>query len=200
MPVPAFTRTQAVKALQTAASVETIAHSGYLSALPLRPVSRAPALVRHFNDVTARQHFAHLEAINSTLTDLGAAPQFHPDLALANELTPILARVPNGDLVTVVDAALYVEQRLLATHVAFAMRAPTPRLRALFGSIAGVEAQHVAVLLQTRVLVNTGHERQIQLPPPGLISLPAAAATAPLAEPFAMTHLARPYAEGAVGG
>jgi hypothetical protein len=200
MSTTTFTKGQCVAALQTAASLETIAHSGYLSALPLKQVRRAPQLVRQFNESAATHHFAHLQAINDALDALGADPQYHPDMPVADALTPLLARVPQGGLPAVLRAALYVEERLFATHTAYSMRAADSKLRALFGSIAGVEAQHVAVLRQSQVLVESGHEAQIQLPPPHLVAIPPAAGTQPIPEAFAPTTLARPYAEGAVGG
>jgi hypothetical protein len=121
-------------------------------------------------------------------------------MKIADALTPLLARVPRAGLPAVLQAALYVEERLFATHTAYSMRAADSKQRALFGSIAGVEAQHVAVLRQAQVLVESGHERQIQLPPPHLVTIPPAAGTQPIPDAFAPTTLARPYREGAVGG
>ncbi|HEU5035349.1 MAG TPA: ferritin-like domain-containing protein [Mycobacteriales bacterium] len=190
---------QAIEALQTAASLETLARANYRSALPLDQVRSAPPLVARFNLTTSEQHFAHFNTLNDAITQRGGLAQAHPDIPVANKIAEMLPHVPDGGLVAVVDVAIYLEERLYATHVKFAQSVSDPKLRLLFISIAGVEAQHLAVLRNTRVLVQSGLEGQIALPPPDLHRLPPAASTDPLQHAFAPTGLARPLSEGAVG-
>lgn len=186
-----------VAALQTAASLETLAHANYIDALRLNAVQHAPVLVHRFNRITAAQHFQHFQRLNAALRAMGAPPQSHPDLTVANALTPKLSRLPHEGLAAAIAAAAFVEERLLASHVAYAERCSDRDLRLLFGSIAGVEAQHVAVLRNTEVLLAADLEQQIKLPPDAR-ALPPQAATRPLPQPVIDTRLARPTREGAV--
>lgn len=190
---------QAITALQTAASLETLARANYRSALPLEQVRQAPRVVRRFNLLTADQHFEHYQALNDAVTQRGGKAQAHPDIPLADKIAEMLPAVPDGGLLAVIDVAIYLEERLYATHVKFAQTVTDPKLRLLFGSIAGVEAQHLAVLVNTKVLVQSDLQSQIELPPPDLHRLPAEASTEPLPHALAPTDLARPLTEGAVG-
>jgi hypothetical protein len=70
-------------------------------------------------------------------------------------------------------------------------------LRQLFAGVAGVEAQHKAVLLAVQALLKGGHPELIALPP-NAAKLPATAGSVGFPDTFYPTRMASPATEGAV--
>ncbi|MGH3803337.1 MAG: hypothetical protein ACRDTD_25055, partial [Pseudonocardiaceae bacterium] len=73
----------------------------------------------------------------------------------------------------------------------------TGELRQLFVSVAGVEAQHVAILLAVQALLVANAPQLIALPP-DLTKLPSAAGKIGFPDAFYKTDMAAGVEEGAV--
>jgi hypothetical protein len=194
---PASASTKDIMALQTAAGIENLAVFTYNTALTLPFIGGSQALpvVKAFVQMTVKQHTDHAQAFNAAVTKLGGKKQTQTD----PKYTPIVQKAAPG-LKTpgdVVSLAITLEDVAAETYTANVGQVSTSDLRQLFGSVAGVEAQHRAILLAVQALVGAGLVSEIALPP-NVAKLPAAAGSVGFPAAFYPTSKAAPVAEGAV--
>ena len=192
--------TEDVQLLQTAASIENLAVAVYTQAAGLPPaVSGASnAVILKFVQTTIAQHTDHAKQFNAALTALGAKTQTGIDTAVMTAVvTPALAKITKP--ADVIGLAQTLEDAAAQTYVQFGSLATAPEVLAPFAVIAPVEAQHSAVLLAVKALLDGGAPlASITLPPADLAALPAAAGSVGFPKSFYSTEGARPMDEGAV--
>jgi rubrerythrin len=186
-----------VQILQTAASIENLAIATYTTALGLSFIGgvHANAVVKDFVVKTRAQHREHAAAFNSSIKSLGGKEQTQPDpvlLELVKKAEPGLTSP-----VKVVELAITLETGAAETYVKDTAALKSAGAKNLTASIMGVEAQHVAILLAVKALLEGGAAADITLPPP-LAKLPAAAGSVGFPNSFYPTTAARPATEGAV--
>jgi hypothetical protein len=196
--LPAFASGNAdVQILQTAASIENLAVATYTVALTLPFIggSSANGVVKAFATKTLAQHEDHAKAFNATVQGLGGKPQNNPDpkyLKVVDAAKPKLKTAAD-----VVGLAITLEDVAAQTYTQNVSQVTTADLRQLFASVAGVEAQHKAILLAVQALVAGGAPQLIALPP-NLKKLPKAAGSVGFPNAFYPMKLASPASEGAV--
>jgi hypothetical protein len=197
--VPAFAASSGndVKVLQTAASIENLAVATYTLALTLPFIggSKANGVVKAFSEMTLKQHQDHAKGFNAAATQLGGKAQNNPDpkyLAYVNSQKPKLTNAG-----AVVGLAIALEDVAAQTYTKNVSQVSTPDLRQLFAGVAGVEAQHKAILLAVQALVAGGAPQLIALPPK-INKLPKAAGSVGFPDAFYPTKSASPASEGAV--
>jgi hypothetical protein len=194
-----------IQVLQTAASIENLAVATYKTALTLPYIGGASAngVVTKFAQVTMGQHVQHADAFNSAIKSLGGKAQNNPDPAfvpVVNKAVKSLsgATAANGAL-GVVGLALELENIAAETYVKDTTLVSSTSNRALFASIMGIEAQHVAVLLAVKALLTAGAPQLISLSEPATLdALPAAAGSVGFPNAFYKTNSAAPAKQGAV--
>ncbi len=198
------TTSRDVQLLQTAASIENLAVATYTTALTLPYIggSSANPVVAKFATVTRSQHAEHAAAFNSALRSLRARPQTKPDPAFVPVVDRAVkslsgATAAQGTL-GVVGLALELENIAAETYVKDTTLTTSRPNRALFASIMGVEAQHVAVLLAVQALLTAGAPQLISLAPGTAASLPSVAGKVGFPNPFYKTNSAAPASQGAV--
>lgn len=186
-----------VQVLQTAASIENLAVATYGVALTLPFIggSSANGVVKAFAQMTMKQHQDHAKGFNAAVTQLGGKEQNDPDpkyLAYVNSQKPKLT-----DAGAVVGLAIALEDVAAQTYTKNVSQVSTGDLRQLFAGVAGVEAQHKAILLAVQALIAGGAPQLIALPPK-VAKLPAAAGSVGFPDAFYPTKSASPASEGAV--
>ena len=185
------------QALQTAASLENLAVFTYKTALTLPYIggSSANGVVKAFAKMTMAQHQEHADAFNAAVVKLNGKKQTGTD----PKYTPIVQKAAGGlkGPADVVALAITLEDVAAQTYVKNVGLVTTPELRTLFGSVAGVESQHKAILLAVQALLKGGLAAQIKLPPDAA-KLPAAAGSVGFPAAFYPTTMASPVTEGAV--
>ncbi len=194
-----------VQVLQTAASIENLAVATYKTALTLPYIGGATAngVVTKFAQVTMGQHAQHADAFNSAVMSLGGKAQHQPDPAfvpVVNKAVKSLsgATATQGAL-GVVGLALELENIAAETYVKDTTLVSSTSNKALFASIMGIEAQHVAVLLAVQALLKAGAPQLISLSEPATLdALPAAAGSVGFPHAFYPTSSAAPAKQGAV--
>jgi hypothetical protein len=186
-----------VLVLQTAASLENLAVSTYKTALTLPYVggSQANAVVKAFAMKTMAQHTEHAQAFNSAVTKLGGKEQNAPNPKYAAIVTGAVPTIRTA--ADAVRLAITLEDVAAQTYVKNVTTVSTSELRKLFASVAGVEAQHKAILLAVQALLAGNSADLIALPPDGA-KLPAAAGSVGFPDSFYATDKASPADEGAV--
>ena len=193
-----------VQLLQTAASIENLAVATYKTALTLPYIggSSANAVVTKFCRVTLSQHREHADAFNAALKALNAPVQLKPDPAfvpVVDKAVKSLSGVSAAKgTVAVVGLAIELENIAAATYVRDTVLTNSRTNRALFASIMGVEAQHVAVLLAVQALLKGGAPQLISLAPGTAAKLPGAAGSVGFPNAFFKTNSAAPATQGAV--
>jgi Ferritin-like domain len=196
--VPAFgAGSSDVAILQTAAGIENLAVATYTAALKLPFIggSSANGVVRAFATMTRAQHVDHAKGFNAAATSLGGKPQNNPN---AKYLKVVTAAEPGlTDAGKVVALAIALEDVAAQTYTANVSQVSTADLRQIFSGVAGVEAQHKAILLAVQALVAGGAANLIALPP-NLKKLPKAAGRVGFPTAFYPTKLAVPASQGAV--
>ena len=195
---PAFADQAAdVQMLQTAASIENLAVATYGVALTLPFIggSSVNKVVTAFVRKTKSQHQEHADAFNAAISKLGGKAQSNPDPVLLDVVDKAKAGLTGP--APVVALAIQLENDAAQTYVASTSAVRDATVRALFASVMGVEAQHVAILLAVQALVAGGAADLIALPPDAT-KLPAAAGSVGFPDTFYKTDNARPAAEGAV--
>ena len=195
---PAFaSSSKDVMALQTAASIEVLAIATYKKALTLPFIggSSANGVVKAFAQKTMSQHEDHLKGFNAAVMKLGGKEQTKPNPKYAPVVQKAVPTLTGPD--KVVALAITLEDVAAQTYVADVGLVSTPELRQLFSGVAGVEAQHKAILLAVQALLKGGLASQIKLPPDAA-KLPAAAGSVGFPDPDYPTKLASPVSEGAV--
>lgn len=186
-----------VQAMQTAASLENLAVFTYKTALTLPYISGGNAVVKKFAETTMQQHAEHGQAFNAKVRELGGKEQTGTD----PKYTPVVqAAVPGlmkGGPLDVVKLAATLENVATSTYVKNIQQVTDPQVRLLFGTIAGVESQHLATLLAVKALLENNLAAQVKLPPDA-DQLPDKTADLAIPETFKKTDMASPPEEGAV--
>ncbi len=202
---PAFASSSPdVQMLQTAASIENLAVSTYKTALTLPYIGGATAdpVVTKFCQVTESQHAQHAQAFNAAVSQLGGKAQSKPDPAFVPVVKKAVASLSGATAAKgslgVVALALELENIAAETYVSDTVNAKSAKNKALFASIMGVEAQHVAVLLAVQALLKGGAPQLIALSPTVVGQLPAAAGSVGFPNAFYQTSSAAPASQGAV--
>ncbi|MCX4751575.1 ferritin-like domain-containing protein [Kitasatospora sp. NBC_01287] len=181
-------------ALQTAASIETLAVSVYQTAAGLPFIQNGNKTVQTFITTTTTQHQAHLKAFNAAAVQSGGQPQNNPDpkyKAIVDQALPTI-KTPAD----VVALALTLEDVAAQTYTANVSQVSDAQLRQLFASVAPVEAQHRSVLLAVQALLAANAANLVTIPvDPG--KLPAVAGSVGIPDTFYPTKNASPISEGA---
>ena len=195
---------QDIQILQTAASIENLAVATYKTALTLPYIgsSSANAVVNKFARVTMNQHAQHADAFNAAARALGGKIQTKPDPAFVPVVNKAVASLSGASAAQgtlgVVGLALELENIAAETYVKDTVLVRSSTNKALFASIMGVEAQHVAGLLAVQARLNAGAPQLISLAPGTAASLPAAAGSVGFPNAFYKTNSAAPATQGAV--
>jgi hypothetical protein len=196
--VPAFAASSMdVQILQTAAAIENLAVATYTTALTLPFIggSSANGVVKAFVMKTKAQHEDHAKGFNGAVKGLGGKEQHKPDskyLAVVKAAEPKLT-----DAGKVVALAIALEDVAAQTYTNNVSSVSTSDLRQLFAGVAGVEAQHKAILLAVQALIAGGAPQLIALPP-NAAKLPKAAGSVGFPDAFYPIKSASPASEGAV--
>jgi hypothetical protein len=193
-----------VQILQTAASIENLAVGTYKTALTLPYIggSSANPVVTKFAQVTMGQHMQHADAFNAAAKHLGGKAQSKPDPAFVPVVNKAVASLgsatPAQGALGVVGLALELENIAAETYVKDTSLASHATNKALFASIMGIEAQHVAVLNAVQALLMANAPQLISLAPGTAAALPAAAGSVGFPHAFYQTDKAAPAGQGAV--
>ena len=197
--VPAFAASSSmdIQILQTAASIENLAVATYGVALTLPFIGGGSAnpVVKAFVMKTKAQHEDHAMGFNAAAKGLGGKEQMDPDpkyLKVVNKAKPTLT-----DAGKVVGLAIALEDVAAQTYTDNVSSVSTSELRQQFAGVAGVEAQHKAILLAVQALIAGGAPQLIALPP-NVAKLPKAAGSVGFPVSFSPTQMASPASEGAV--
>jgi hypothetical protein len=194
---PAFAGGMDVQILQTAASIENLAVATYATALTLPFIGGASAnpVVKTFAMKTKAQHEDHAKGFNAAVKNLGGAEQHKPDPKYHKYVN--LQKPKLTDAGSVVALAIALEDVAAQTYTMNVTQVSNSELRLMFAGVAGVEAQHKAILLAVQALISAGASRLIALPP-DLSKLPKAAGSVGFPAAFYPTKSASPATEGAV--
>lgn len=203
---PAFADVNAdIMAMQTAASLENLAVFTYKTALTLpylQTSDRAIKTVAAFATITMGQHAEHGKAFNARVVALGGKEQTNTNPKYTPIVEGMVPKLKNGGPLDVVGLAIILEDVATSTYVKSIETVSDPQVRLLFGSIVGVEAQHLATLYAVQALLKGGGASLITVKATGgatdAAALPAAAGSVGFPEAFKKTDLASPPSEGAV--
>jgi hypothetical protein len=203
---PAFAAGDEVAALQTAASLENLAVLAYKTALTL-PYLKSPSnvafrTVAAFAKTTMAQHTDHGRAFNAKAKELGGKEQTQPNPKYAPIVTGAVPKLKKGNPLDLVDLAMTLEDVATSTYVKNIQTLTDPQVRLLFGTVAGVESQHLTTLIAVKALLAGNAPQLVTVKATGgavdAFALPAAAGSATVPEAFKKTDLASPVEEGAV--
>ncbi len=194
---PAFAVGVEVQLLQTAAALENLAVITYQTALTLPFIggSAAVPVVTAFATKTMAQHAEHALAFNAAVKKLGGAEQTGVPAKYEAIVKAALPGIKGP--ADVVALAITLENVAAQTYVKDVGLVNTPELRQLFASVAGVEAQHVAILLAVQALLAANLPNLITLPPDAA-KLPGAAGKIGFPDAFYKTDMAAGAEDGAV--
>ncbi len=202
---PAFAADIDVMALQTAASLENLAVITYQTALTLpylKGDSAALKTVGAFATITMKQHQEHADAFNARVKALGGKEQKDPNPKYTPIVTGMIPALKKGGPLDVVALAITLEDVATSTYVKNISDVTDPQVRLLFGTVAGVESQHLATLYAVQALLKGGGASLITVKATGgatdAAKLPAAAGSVGFPEAFKKTASASPAAEGAL--
>lgn len=187
-----------VMALQTAASLENLAVLTYTTALTLPYIKDGNKVVKAFAETTMRQHSEHGKAFNAKARDLGGQEQTGTNPKYTPVVQQMIPALKKGGPLDVVKLAITLEDVATSTYVQNIQTLSDPQVRLLFGTVAGVESQHLATLLAVQALLTNNLASEVALPPPHLNKLPMQTAALTIPEDFKKTTLASPASEGAV--
>jgi hypothetical protein len=144
---------------------------------------------------TISQHQDHLKGFNAAVKGLNGKQQHSSNpkyLAYVNSKKKGLT-----DAGKVVTLAIALEDVAAQTYTQNVSDVSTSELRQMFAGVAGVEAQHRAILLAVGALIAGGAPQLIALPP-NAAKLPKAAGSVGFPDSFYSTKSASPASEGAV--
>ena len=194
-----------IMALQTAASLENLAVLTYKTALTLPYLqggSTAIKTVAAFAKITMGQHMEHGAAFNARAKALGGKEQTGTNPKYTPVVTGMIPALKKGGPLDVVKLAITLEDVATSTYVKNIQDVTDPQVRLLFGTVAGVESQHLATLYAVQALLKGGAADLITVKATGgatnAAKLPAAAGDVGAPETFKKTDLASPPSEGAV--
>jgi hypothetical protein len=193
-----------IQLLQTSAAIENLAVSTYKTALTLPYIggSSANGVIKAFATTTMAQHAQHAQAFNSAATALGGKAQTNADPKYVPVVNSAVASIvkdsPSAGALAVVDLAMTLENVAAETYVNNCSMLGDKNAKTITASIMGVEAQHVAILIAVKTLLNAGAPQLIALSPTVVASLPAAAGSIGFPNSFYPTTSASPASEGAL--
>ena len=194
-----------VMALQTAASLENLAVFTYKTALTLpylKGSSTAIKTLATFATITMGQHKAHGAAFNARAKALGGKEQTKTNPKYTPVVAAMVPKLKAGGPLDVVALAITLENVATSTYVKNIQDLSDPQVRLLFGTVAGVESQHLATLYAVQALLKANALSLITVKetggPVNVAALPAAAGSVGIPETFKKTDLASPPSEGAV--
>ncbi len=194
-----------VMALQTAASLENLAVLTYKTALTLpylKGDSAALKTLGAFATMTMQQHADHAKAFNGRAKQLGGKAQDKTNPKYTPIVMDAIPMLKKGGPADVVALAITLEDVATSTYVQNIQDVTDPQVRQLFGTVAGVESQHLATLYAVQALLKGGALELITVKATGgatnAAKLPAAAGSVGIPETFKKTELASPVEEGAV--
>ena len=203
---PAFAGSEEVAALQTAASLENLAVIAYETALTLpylrNPSAAAFKTVAAFAKTTMAQHADHGRAFNAKAKELGGREQTGTNPKYTPVVQAAVPKLKKGNPLDLVDLAMTLEDVATSTYVKNIQTLSDPQVRLLFGTVAGVESQHLTTLIAVKALLAGKAPQLVTVKATGgavdAFKLPAAAGSALVPEAFKKTDLASPVEEGAV--
>jgi hypothetical protein len=194
-----------VKALQTAASLENLAVLTYKTALTLPYLKGSSAAIKTlgaFATMTMSQHEEHAKAFNARVKELGGEAQTKTNPKYTPVVMDAIPGLKKGGPADVVALAITLEDVATSTYVQNIQDVTDPQVRLLFGTVAGVESQHLATLYAVQALIKGDALELITVKATGgatnAAKLPAAAGSVGIPETFKKTELASPVEEGAV--
>jgi rubrerythrin len=173
-----------VQMLQTASSLERLAVDTYAAALTLPFIKDGNKTVVAFAQTTMKQHDQHRQAFQAQTQALGGKVQDAPN----SKFKPVVdAAVPTLKTpVDVVKLAATLEKVATDTYLVDLTMLADMKSKQVMGSVMGVEAQHLAVLLAVQALLEGGGESLIAIPTMPA-KLPAAAGSVAFPQAFEMT-------------
>lgn len=194
-----------IMALQTAASLENLAVLTYKTALTLPYLKGSSAAIKTlgaFATMTMSQHAEHAKAFNARVVELGGKEQKETNPKYTPVVMEAIPKLKKGGPADVVALAITLEDVATSTYVKNIEDVTDPKIRLLFGTVAGVESQHLATLYAVQALLKGGALELITVKATGgatnAAKLPAAAGSVGIPETFKKTDLASPADEGAV--
>ena len=194
-----------IQALQTAASLENLAVFTYKTALTLPYLQKsdtATKTVAAFAMTTMKQHDEHGQAFNARAVELGGQKQTENNPKYTPIVQDMVPKLKKGGPLDVVALAITLEDVATSTYVQNIQDVTDPQVRLLFGTVAGVESQHLATLYAVQALLKGDAAELITVKATGgavnAAKLPAKTAELAIPETFKKTELASPPNEGAV--
>jgi hypothetical protein len=161
-----------IQILQTASSLERLAVNTYGAALGLDFIKNGNATIVAFATKTMSQHDQHRMAFQAQTTALGGTPQDQPNPKFQAVVTAALPSLKTpADVVTL---AMSLEKVATDSYLTYLGKLEDKQTLTLFGSVMGVECQHLATLRAVGALLAGGGEALIAIPT-NLAKLPAAA-------------------------
>ena len=202
----AFANEQAdIDALQTAASLENLAVFTYKTALTLPYLKKddtATKTIAAFAQMTMKQHDEHAQAFNARAVELGGQKQTETNPKYTPIVQDMVPKLKSGGPLDVVGLAITLEDVATSTYVQNIQNVTDPQVRQLFGTIVGVESQHLSTLYAVQALLKADLPQLITVEATGgavdVSKLPAKTAEIAIPETFKKTELASPPSEGAV--
>lgn len=185
-----------VSILRTASAVDRAAVGAYDAFLAVEAVT-APPLHRPVVDLleaARRHHNDHVAAYDDALAKRGVGPPATPNRAVAALVPSDRSRL--ASLEAVLAAAAAVEEVAADTFQQAVGLLDDVGARSLAAAVAGVEAQHLAVLRLYRALLGSGGMAVLAGPEGSPVKLPPTTIEAALPGPFAEPARARPPGEG----
>ena len=164
-----------IQMLQTATAIENLAVKVYTAAagLPAGVSGASNPVILKFVQTTIAQHTDHGRAFSAATAKLGGKPQTGILQSVYDSVvTPALAKISGP--ADVVGLAITLEDAAAQTYVKFGGAVDDTQAQKTFATVAPVEAQHVAVLLAVKALLDGGAPQLIALPP-DLTQLPGPA-------------------------
>jgi hypothetical protein len=184
-----------VACLQTASGLEILAVATYKAALALPFIAQGSPVVVKFAQTTMMQHDEHRNAFQAQTKALGGKKQTQPN---AKNLAVVQAATPNlKEPIDVVKLAMTLEAVATNTYLYNMNLLSDPKTASLFGSVQGVECQHLATLRAVAALLEGGAPQLIAIPVDAS-ALPAAAGSVAFPDALAPTTFASDPSEGAL--
>lgn len=194
-----------IMALQTAASLENLAVFTYKTALTLPYLmddSTAIQTVGAFAKMTMQQHKEHGEAFNARAVELGGTEQTETHPKYTEAVQGMLPALMEGGPADVVALAITLEDVATSTYVQNIQDVEDAQVKLLFGTVAGVESQHLATLYAVAALLENDLANLITIKATGgatnAAKLPEMTAALAIPETFKLVELAEDPSSGAV--
>lgn len=184
-----------ISCVQTASSLEILAVATYKKALTLPFIAQGSPVVVKFAQTTMHQHDEHRKAFQGQTKALGGKIQKKPN---AKNSAVVQQALPNLKApLDVVMLAATLETVATNTYLNNLSLVSDSQVAALFGSIQGVECQHLATLRAVGALLQANTPDLIAIPVDAS-KLPPAAGNVAFPAPFESTAMASDPQEGAI--